>query len=47
MMGQAMMSSERVGVQSWIRLVAPLALYTHCHSHVLNLSIAAVKWFYQ
>ena len=39
--GTGSMSSERVGVQSRIKLVAPLVLYTHCRSHVLNLSVAA------
>lgn len=35
------MSSGKQGVQARIREVAPLALYTHCRSHVLNLSIAS------
>ena len=35
------MSSERVGVQARIKVVCPLAFYTHCRSHVLNLSIAS------
>ena len=35
------MSSERVGVQARIKVVCPLALYNHCRSHVLNLSIAS------
>ena len=35
------MSSEKVGVQSRIREHSPTALYTHCNSHVLNLSISA------
>jgi len=35
------MSSNISGVQAHIRESAPLAVYTHCHSHVLNLSIAA------
>lgn len=39
--GTGSMSSEQVGVQSRIRLIAPPALYTNCRSHVLNLSIAA------
>ena len=39
--GASAMSSKRIGVQSIIRQKAPLALYTHCKSHVLNLSIAA------
>ena len=33
------MSSSTVGVQALIREVSPLALYTHCHSHQLNLCI--------
>ena len=32
-------SSSTVGVQALIREVSPLALYTHCHSHQLNLCI--------
>ena len=39
--GASAMSFKRIGVQSIIRQKAPLALYTHCKSHVLNLSIAA------
>ena len=39
--GAAAMSSERVEVQARIKVVCPLALYTHCRSHVLNLSIAS------
>ena len=35
------MSSEACGVQGRIRRIAPMALYTHCNSHVLNLSVAA------
>ena len=38
---QSAMSSEKVGVQSQIKEHSPTALYTHCNSHVLNLSIAA------
>ena len=38
--GASAKSSDRVGVQSRIKVVAPLAIYTHCNSHVLNLSIA-------
>ena len=33
------MSSNNVGVQARIREVCPLALYTHCHSHQLNLCV--------
>ena len=39
--GATAKSSEKVGVQSRIREHSPPALYTHCHNHVLNLSIAA------
>ena len=35
------MSSSRVGVETRIRALAPRALYVHCNSHVLNLSIAS------
>lgn len=31
---------KKTGVQSRIRQVAPLALYTHCSGHCLNLVIA-------
>ena len=37
--GASNMSSSTVGVQALIREVSPLALYTHCHSHQLNLCI--------
>ena len=33
------MSSSTVGVQARIREVSPMALYTHCQSHKLNLCI--------
>ncbi len=39
--GAAVMSSNIAGVQAMIKEVSPLALYTHCYSHCLNLSIAA------
>ena len=39
--GAAAMSSNISGVQMHIRESAPLVVYTYCHSHVLNLSIAA------
>jgi hypothetical protein len=39
--GAAAMSSGRIGVQARIKEKSPLALYMHCNSHVLNLSIAA------
>ena len=35
------MSSNKAGVQAKIKEVSPRALYTHCYSHCLNLSIAA------
>lgn len=35
------MSSEACGVQGRIRTIARMALYTHCNSHVLNLTVAA------
>ena len=38
--GASAMASEKVGVQARICIISPLALYTHCRSHVLNLSIA-------
>ncbi len=37
--GASSMSSSAVGVQGRIRRVCPLALYTHCQSHQLNLCI--------
>lgn len=37
--GASSMSSSIVGVQARIRQVCPLALYTHCQSHQLNLCI--------
>ena len=39
--GAAVMSSKRAGVQAKIKQVSPRALYIHCYSHCLNLSIAA------
>ena len=38
--GVSTMSSEACGVQGRIRRIAPMALYTHCNSHILNLSVA-------
>ncbi|XP_041372811.1 52 kDa repressor of the inhibitor of the protein kinase-like [Gigantopelta aegis] len=38
--GAASMSSNTVGVQARIRKEAPLAVYTHCSSHCLNLVLA-------
>ena len=37
--GASNMSSGTVGVQALICEVSPLAFYTHCHSHQLNLCI--------
>ena len=37
--GASNMSSARVGVQALIRHESPLAVYTHCSSHCLNLVI--------
>lgn len=39
--GASVMSSNKAGVQAKIREISPRALYTHCYSHCLNLSIAA------
>ncbi|XP_062505707.1 52 kDa repressor of the inhibitor of the protein kinase-like [Corticium candelabrum] len=39
--GAAAMSLDKAGVAARIRDVAPMAVYTHCNSHILNLSIAA------
>lgn len=39
--GASVMSSEISGVQARIKEVSPRAVYTHCYSHCLNLSIAA------
>jgi len=38
--GARAISSEACGVQGRIRRIAPMALYTHCNSLVLNLSVA-------
>ena len=38
--GASNMSSERVGVQALIRKESPLAVYTHCSGHCLNLVIS-------
>lgn len=35
------MSSEIAGVQAKIKEISPLAIYTHCYAHCLNLCIAA------
>ena len=37
--GAAAMSSENVGIQKRIREVSPLAMYSHCAGHCLNLVI--------
>ena len=34
------MSSERCGVQAEVQRDAPLAIYTHCAEHRLNLVIS-------
>ena len=34
------MAGEKVGVQGIIKQVAPLAFYTHCAGHKINLLIA-------
>ena len=39
--GASCMSSQKVGVQSRIKALSPLALNMHCRCHVLNLSIAS------
>ena len=39
--GAAVMSSVRAGVHAKIKEISPLAIYTHCFSHCLNLAIAA------
>ena len=39
--GAAVMSSHITGVQAKIKEILPLAVYTHCFAHSLNLSIAA------
>ena len=35
------MSSGKEGVQAKIKEISPLALFTHCYAHCLNLSMAA------
>ena len=39
--GAKAMSSEKQGCQGRIKRLNKLAIYTHCRSHVLNLSIAS------
>ncbi len=39
--GAAVMSSDIAGVKAKLKEISPLALYTHCCSHCLNLSVAA------
>ena len=34
------MASEKAGVQAKVREISPMAMFTHCYSHCLNLSIA-------
>ena len=38
--GAAAMAGSKSGAQAFIKQKTPLALFTHCNSHVLNLSIA-------
>lgn len=38
--GALNMSSDRVGVQAHVRKESPLAIYTHCSGHCLNLVIS-------
>lgn len=38
--GASAMSSDKVGTQAQIKAENPLAMYTHCRSHVLNLAMA-------
>ena len=38
--GVSVMSSGKEGVQAKIKEISPLALFTHCYAHCLNLSIA-------
>ena len=39
--GVSVMSSGKEGVQAKIKEISPLALFTHCYAHCLNLSIPA------
>ena len=39
--GASVMSSGKKEVQANIKEISPLALFTHCYAHCLNLSIAA------
>ena len=39
--GASVMRSGKEGVQAKIKEINPLALFTHCYAHCLNLSIAA------
>ena len=39
--GAAVMASDIAGIQAKIKDISPLAVYTHCYAHCLNLSIAA------
>ena len=38
--GASNMSSDRIGVQAHIRKESPLAVYTHCSGHFVNLVIS-------
>ena len=39
--GASVMSNGKEGVQAKIKEISPLALFTHCYAHCLNLSIPA------
>ena len=39
--GASNMSSEHIGLQALIQKESPLAVYTHCTGHCLNLVIAS------
>ena len=41
--GVSVMASGITGVQSKVKEVRPLAMYTHCYSHCFNLSIARAE----
>ena len=40
--GASNMSSERVGLQALVKEKSPLAVYTHCSGHCLNLVIGTL-----
>ena len=39
--GASVMSSSKAGVQARIKEICPTAMYSHCYSHCLNLSVAS------